>query len=445
MGTYIDYYRKYEVLDSIHSNPVCVLSHSTQMKPVPTASPVINEVVPDMGPPTGGTRVAVLGSNFVDSPAARIRFDTTDVMPIFHGPGTLICHTPQHQPGQVSVRVCNSAKKWSETSASFTYDSSLEKIRDAMYDSIMARQNFGTINEASWQGNYDAVRRLQETGANINAIDPRGYAPIHYACANAFLEICNFLLEKGAEVNLPDKTGATALLWAAVMGNEEIVQLLVEHGANPNLQTYDGVTPLMAAILEGHIQLALLLLENGASPNIATSRGETPLHAAAWLGFTTIMLQLLQHGAFLHVTDEERDSPLHWAVYASNVLHSITLTYFQPDAARELVKLGIDVNCSNVEQETPLYLATVLRDQQMTTALLQLGATRDETSGDNLTLFMEISPGEKEQLFSLSSKKNIPVCNVTRGESSWPWCTKRACSVFNGTCYLSSTAVQTLG
>jgi hypothetical protein len=111
---------------------------------VPTAAPVITEVIPPVGPPNGGTRVAVLGNNFVDSPAARIRFDTTDVMPMFHGPGTLICHTPQHTPGTVSVRVCNSTKKWSETSATFTYDSSLETFRDAFSESIIARQTFGT-------------------------------------------------------------------------------------------------------------------------------------------------------------------------------------------------------------------------------------------------------------------------------------------------------------
>lgn len=112
---------EYEILDSIHSNPISVLSHSTQMKPVPTIAPTITDVVPESGSITGGTRIAILGSNFVESPAARIRFDNIDVMPVFHGPGTLICHTPQHSQGTVSVRVCNSAKKWSDTVINFTY------------------------------------------------------------------------------------------------------------------------------------------------------------------------------------------------------------------------------------------------------------------------------------------------------------------------------------
>lgn len=54
---------------------------------VPTIVPTINEIIPNSGPTCGGTRVVIIGSNFVDSPAARIKFDQTDVMPIFHGPG----------------------------------------------------------------------------------------------------------------------------------------------------------------------------------------------------------------------------------------------------------------------------------------------------------------------------------------------------------------------
>jgi hypothetical protein len=43
--------------------------------------------------------VAVLGTNFVDSPSARVRFDNIDVMPVFHGPRTLICTAPPHHAG----------------------------------------------------------------------------------------------------------------------------------------------------------------------------------------------------------------------------------------------------------------------------------------------------------------------------------------------------------
>ncbi len=87
----------------------------------------------------GGTRVAILGVNFVDNPASRIRFDQTDVMPIFHGPGTLICHTPQHPPGTVEVGVCNSMKKWSEQNASFTYDEQLASFNEQIQVAALSK------------------------------------------------------------------------------------------------------------------------------------------------------------------------------------------------------------------------------------------------------------------------------------------------------------------
>jgi len=89
------------------------------------APPVVTEVIPFSGPPSGFTRVAILGANFVDSPTTRVSFDGMEVMPIFHGPKTLVCHTPKHPPGLVKVRVCNNMKRWSETSATFTYDEAI--------------------------------------------------------------------------------------------------------------------------------------------------------------------------------------------------------------------------------------------------------------------------------------------------------------------------------
>jgi hypothetical protein len=151
---------EFEVLDAVYSNPLSVLSHSTQMKPgnsliamlcsvvnlvlfaVSGVTPTISEVIPNSGPSTGGTRVAILGNNFIDSPASRIRFGEVDVMPhIFHGTGTLICHTPQHAPATVAVRVCNSNKKWSDTSAPYVYEEQDVNYMDSLQVPYLYRQN----------------------------------------------------------------------------------------------------------------------------------------------------------------------------------------------------------------------------------------------------------------------------------------------------------------
>jgi len=167
---------QYEVLASQTSTPVCILSHSTQMKPTSSQVPTILEVLPSSGPSSGGTRVAVVGRDFVDSPAARIRFDSTDVMPSFHGPGTLVCHTPQHEPGPVQVKVCSSSQKWSDSEAMFTYEGTGRDHFNAQImvgaggaaDDRFLYQSNNAMSSAAWQGHLDNLNALHQAGNSFD-------------------------------------------------------------------------------------------------------------------------------------------------------------------------------------------------------------------------------------------------------------------------------------
>lgn len=114
----------YKVISEVTTDPFSVVSHSTQLKPSARSLPKVVEVIPYSGPESGSTRVAILGINFQDSPTTRVRFDDIEVMPIFHGTKTLICHTPRHSSGTVTVIVCNEPNGWSLKAGTFTYNSS---------------------------------------------------------------------------------------------------------------------------------------------------------------------------------------------------------------------------------------------------------------------------------------------------------------------------------
>lgn len=111
----------YDVVSFVQTTPINVVSHSTQLSKPSTTSPVIQEVCPPAGPTSGGTRVAIIGQNFVDNPKAMVRFDTTPIKPQFFGPGTLVCTTPQHVAGVVSVSISNDSVRWSDTGTTFTF------------------------------------------------------------------------------------------------------------------------------------------------------------------------------------------------------------------------------------------------------------------------------------------------------------------------------------
>ncbi len=107
----------YRVLHTCQSVPFMVMSHSTQLKKPKELTPVVGDIVPSQGHVGGGTRVVLMGNNFMDTPGLRVRFDKTDVQPVYHGPRTLTCQVPPHTgAGPVSVRVCNDATKFGDAS-----------------------------------------------------------------------------------------------------------------------------------------------------------------------------------------------------------------------------------------------------------------------------------------------------------------------------------------
>lgn len=196
---------EFQTIATVQSNPMCILSHSTQLKPSASATvaPVVAEVVPYSGSTSGGTRVAVIGANFVDNPALRVRFDNIDVMPIFHGPGTLICSTPQHSAGPVPIRVSNDNKRWSDTTGTFTYEDGPAAPTTPLATSVpSASAHFhypidtASLSEAAWHGSLDGVKVrtnlvfhfLRGVGIHSSALhrprsgrELKGCAPLHCA------------------------------------------------------------------------------------------------------------------------------------------------------------------------------------------------------------------------------------------------------------------------
>jgi len=114
---------EFKVIHQVTSNPICVFSHSTQLKPTPKTKPQIKELVPSKGIALQKTRIAILGNNFVDSPTTRVKFDDIEVTPVFHGPKTLLCYTPENLSGKVRVLICNDQNSWSNA-GHFSFETS---------------------------------------------------------------------------------------------------------------------------------------------------------------------------------------------------------------------------------------------------------------------------------------------------------------------------------
>lgn len=121
----------FETIHGVHavSIPIEVFSHTYYLqnrgrgRNLPPPPPTVTEVLPSRGPSSGGTRVVVLGTNFIESGNLLVKFGETVVRPQFHENKTLICTTlPGPPKSSVEVKVSNDGIEYCDTLAIFTYD-----------------------------------------------------------------------------------------------------------------------------------------------------------------------------------------------------------------------------------------------------------------------------------------------------------------------------------
>lgn len=104
------------------------------------------------------------------------------------------------------------------------------------------------------------------------------------------------LLAKGADANACEEYGRAPLELATLKGNIEAAVLLVDAGARPDMMYEDG-TLLHVAAARGHIALAKLFLEKFPDMKSALDdAGNSPLHLAAEAGHAEMVTFLIDAG-----------------------------------------------------------------------------------------------------------------------------------------------------
>jgi ankyrin repeat protein len=167
-------------------------------------------------------------------------------------------------------------------------------------DTVLHQLSFG-------HGTQDVAiaEALLKHGADVNRIDRRRNAPLHFAAGKNKLALVKWLLAHGAGVNATGETKRTPLHEAAAMSYLEVMTALIENGADINALTDEGASPLYGAVEKGFIDAAELLLDKHADPNAGAALGVTPLHAAAQNNEPEIAELLLKHGASAAVKDKK--------------------------------------------------------------------------------------------------------------------------------------------
>ncbi|KAF8777205.1 tonsoku-like protein [Argiope bruennichi] len=124
------------------------------------------------------------------------------------------------------------------------------------------------------------LRRRKCPKKSVFKPNNKGETPLQLACIDKKFSTVKKLIESGHEVNVRDNCGWTPLHEAVNHDAPEIVEYLLDHGADINDRGgpgCQGITPLHDAACCGLIHIMRMLISRGASVTVVDDRGFTPL------------------------------------------------------------------------------------------------------------------------------------------------------------------------
>lgn len=226
------------------------------------------------------------------------------------------------------------------------------------------------LHVAAAKGNVYGARRLVKMGADVNAVDDRGWTTLHFlANESGSVIVANMLVNAGVKVDSVTQPGegqraSTPLGFAAALGHSHLAQFLIENGANVNAKNEREEAPLHRAANFNHAAVITVLLDNAADIEARDSLGGTALHVAAGMGHVESVEVLLARGANVDAPGPmpQLPTPLHLAAYKGN-----------PDIVRRLLAYGANKNATTLQGNTALDLARSRMNSDVVNVLTELG------------------------------------------------------------------------
>ena len=192
----------------------------------------------------------------------------------------------------------------------------------------------------------------------------------------------------------------------------DIVKIVINAGADIDI-LQNNTTPLAFACKNGTLEIVQYLLSQGASPHVVNEEGETAIFSAVRSNDINILQEIInQHDVQINITNHNGMSPLYIAVGMKS-----------KQAIRALLAAGADPNTTG---HSPLKLAQEMKDQRLINLLIESGANTHEKRQPRMTRQQELLKIRGGLGSSMMRTRKSKIFNLSRPITPKP--------IMHGTC-----------
>jgi ankyrin repeat protein/L-ascorbate metabolism protein UlaG (beta-lactamase superfamily) len=232
----------------------------------------------------------------------------------------------------------------------FENGNTLEILKILEKDPQQMNVDLGTgmtpLHWAAYFGNVSVFDYLLQKGADLNAQDQRGLAPVWFTVSGQRPAMLRKLITLGADLSNKNPQGDNMLFRAITARNPELVQILLDNGFDPMQKNDHEMTPIEHATGMNSVEILNQLISKGADLRASSSPEFPLLHRAAVSQGAESLHYLLDRGFMIDEKDNKDRTPLMVAVEFGNM-----------DAARALILRGADINLANSDGIFPMQIA----------------------------------------------------------------------------------------
>jgi len=159
-----------------------------------------------------------------------------------------------------------------------------------------------SVHQFAFQGNSESLEK-SATNKNVNDLDARGLAPIHYAVLGNKAHLIDRLIELGANPRLTAPNGDSLLHFAATFGTRDTFDKILSLKLDVNQINKSGDTALHYAAARENLFGMEKLVKAGANPNIQNRNGLSPLAVLGVIshGRDPLSIPIMQKALFASV------------------------------------------------------------------------------------------------------------------------------------------------